>query len=122
MRRLVVNRIFGCEDCLAVCPWKRVARAGELMRSHCRPELATPDLIELLSLDESSFRNRFRCTPLLRAKRRVLLRNVCVALGNTGDQRALAPLQKAAADTEPLVAEHARWAIEQISARQNDPE
>jgi epoxyqueuosine reductase len=120
LRRLLGNRVFGCDDCLAVCPWNRFARAGELMRSHSRPELATPDLIELLSLDESTFRSRFRDTPLFRIKRRGLLRNACIALGNTGDKRALAPLEKAAGDAEPLIAEHARWAMDEIYSRPID--
>jgi epoxyqueuosine reductase len=65
-------------------------------------------------LDEAGFRRRFAGTPLLRARRRGLRRNVCVALGNIGDERALPALQKAGQDTEPLVSEHARWAIGQI--------
>ena len=84
------------------------------MKAHARPDLAQPDLLELLSLDEAGFKRRFAGTPMLRAKRRGLLRNVCVALGNIGDEKALPALQKAAADPEPLIAEHAAWAIEQI--------
>ena len=84
------------------------------MKAHARPDLAQPDLLELLALDEAGFKRRFAGTPMLRARRRGLLRNVCVALGNTGDERALPALQKAAHDPEPLVSEHARWAIEQI--------
>ena len=88
------------------------------MKARARPDLATPDLIELLQLDEAGFKSRFAGTPILRAKRRGLLRNVCVALGNVGDKSALPVLQKAAGDTEPLIAEHARWAIMQIESRQ----
>ena len=84
------------------------------MKSHARPKLAAPDLIELLQLDDAGFKSRFAGTPVLRAKRRGLLRNVCVALGNVGDKSALPALQKAAGDSEPLIAEHARWAMEQI--------
>ena len=87
------------------------------MRKHARPELATPDLLELLSLDEAGFKRKFSGTPILRTKRRGLLRNVCVALGNVGDPTALPALEKAAADPEPLVSEHALWAISQISQR-----
>ena len=65
------------------------------------------------------FKRRFAGTPMLRTKRRGLLRNVCVALGNVGDEAALPALQKAASDPEPLIAEHAHWAIEQIQARAN---
>jgi epoxyqueuosine reductase len=87
------------------------------MKAHARPDLAQPDLVELLSLDEVGFKRRFAGTPMLRAKRRGLLRNVCVALGNIGDERVLPALQKAAADPEPLIAEHAAWAIQQIKKR-----
>jgi epoxyqueuosine reductase len=117
LRPLIGNRIYGCDDCLAVCPWNRFARQGAMMRSHYRPDLAAPDLIELLALDEAAFQKRFAGTPIRRAKRRGLLRNVCVALGNCGDQGAVPALERAAADAEPLVAEHARWAIAQIQAR-----
>lgn len=86
------------------------------MRQHARPDLAEPDLIELLSLDDAGFKLRFAGTPMLRTKRRGLLRNVCVALGNTGDSEALPALQRATHD-EALVAEHATWAIEQIHKR-----
>ena len=116
-RRAIGNRIFGCDDCLAVCPWNKFARAGEFMKAHTRADLDAPDLIELLSLDEAGFKRRFAGTPIMRAKRRGLLRNVCVALGNTGDMSALPALRRAAREAEPLIAEHARWAVEQIRSR-----
>jgi epoxyqueuosine reductase len=117
LRPLVGNRIFGCDDCLAACPWNKFARAGRLMMSHARPELGVADLVELLSLDEAGFKRPFAGTPMRRAKHRGLLRNACVALGNIADTTALPVLQRAAADPEPLLAEHARWAIAQIQAR-----
>jgi len=117
LRPLMGNRIYGCDDCLAVCPWNRFAREGALMRPHYRPDLAAPDLIELLSLDKAAFERRFAGTPIRRAKRRGLLRNVCVALGNNGHEAALPALERAATDAEPLVAEHARWAIARIQER-----
>jgi len=116
-RRAIGNRIYGCDDCLAVCPWNKFAREGNLMKAHARKDLDQSDLIELLSLDEKNFKSRFSGSPILRTKRRGLLRNVCVALGNTGDQSALLHLQKATTDSELLIAEHARWAIEQIGSR-----
>ena len=116
LRPAIGSCIYGCDDCLAACPWNRFAREGNLMKPHTRPDLAAPDLIELLQLDEAGFKSRFAGTPILRTKRRVLLRNVCVALGNTGDASALPHLQKAADDPEPLIAEHARWAVKQIEA------
>jgi len=120
LRPMIGQRIYGCDDCLAVCPWNRFARAGSMMRPHYREDLAAPDLIELLSLDEAAFARRFAGTPIRRVKRRGLLRNVCVALGNKGDAAALPALARAATDAEPLVAEHARWAIERIEGKASD--
>ena len=117
LRPAIGRRIFGCDDCLAVCPWNRFAQAGHLLASHTRADLATPDLVELLALDDAGFRARFAGTPLLRAKRRGLLRNVCVALGNVGDDSARPALARAAADPEPLIAEHATWALDQLDRR-----
>jgi epoxyqueuosine reductase len=116
-RRAIGNRIYGCDDCLAVCPWNRFAREGKLMKSLARKELAEPDLIELLSLDDKQFKLGFTNSPILRTKRRGFLRNVCVALGNTGDESALPALEKSSRDSEPLIGEHAHWAISEIESR-----
>src|SRR6266446_3834003 len=102
LRPAIGNRIYGCDDCLAVCPWNRFAREGQMMKAHARADLATPDLLELLALDENEFQVHFAGTPMLRIKRRGLLRNVCVALGNVGDETALPALQRAANDPDPL--------------------
>ena len=115
LRPAIGNRIFGCDDCLAVCPWNRFAAEGRLMKPHARPDLATPDLVDLLKLDEAGFKARFAGTPILRARRRGLLRNVCVALGNVGDASARPALDKASRDADPLLAEHAQWAIAQMA-------
>lgn len=117
LRPAIGNRIFGCDDCLAVCPWNRFAREGETMKEHARADLRQPDLLEWLKLDDTGFKARFAGTPLSRPKRRGLLRNVCVALGNIADASAIPALERASQDPEPLIAEHARWAIEQIAAR-----
>src|SRR5206468_8743512 len=85
LRPAIGNRIYGCDDCLVVCPWNRFAREGQMMKPQAQPDLAAPDLVELLKLDEAGFKARFAGTPVLRASRRGLLRNVCVALGNVGD-------------------------------------
>jgi epoxyqueuosine reductase len=114
LRPAIGNRIYGCDDCLEVCPWNRFAREGSLMKPHARPDLTAPDLIELLQLDEAGFKSRFAGTPILRTKRRGLLRNVCVALGNTGAASALPVLEAASRNSEPLIAEHARWAMTHI--------
>jgi epoxyqueuosine reductase len=118
LRPAIGNRIYGCDDCLAACPWNRFAHEGNLMKPHARKELKSPDLIELLQLDEAGFKSRFAGSPILRTKRRGLLRNVCVALGNTGDASALPALEIAAHDAVPLIAEHARWAMEEIKGHQ----
>lgn len=118
LRPLIGNRIYGCDDCLAVCPWNRFAREGQMMRSYTRADLVSPDLMELLSLDETGFKTMFAGTPMMRTKRRGLLRNVCVALGNMADERALPALERSLSDPEPLVREHAAWAMDQIRARQ----
>ena len=116
-RPAIGNRIYGCDDCLAACPWNRFARAGALMKSAARPDLDQPALLELLNLDAAAFKQKFAGTPILRTKRRGLLRNVCVALGNIGNEQALPHLERASLDPEPLIAEHARWAIAQIQRR-----
>jgi len=116
-RRAIGNRIYGCDDCLQVCPWNRFAREGRMMKPHARMDLSQMNLLELLSLDEAGFKQRFAGTPILRTKRRGLLRNVCVALGNIGDASALPALARATVDPEPLIAEHAKWAIDEITGR-----
>ena len=117
LRPVIGNRIFGCDDCLAVCPWNRFAREGRLMKPHAQADLGRPALLGLLALDESGFKERFAGTPILRAKRRGLLRNVCVALGNVADVSALPALERAACEPESLIAAHARWACGQVAAR-----
>jgi epoxyqueuosine reductase len=114
LRTLMGGRLFGCDDCLEVCPWNRFARASAEW-AFCRRDL--PPLPVMLAWDEQTFRAFFAGTPVLRLKRRGWLRNVCVVLGNTGDASNLPALQKALDDPEPLVREHAHWAMEQINRR-----
>jgi epoxyqueuosine reductase len=114
LRPLVGDHVFGCDDCLEVCPWNRFAKLSPV-REFQRREM--PPLTEFLSWDERKFRDFFRGTPMLRIKRRGFLRNVCVVLGNIGEAAALPALKRALADPEPLVREHAAWAIEQIQSR-----
>jgi len=121
LRPLVGHRIFGCDDCLEVCPWNRFARQAREAAFTPRRDLVAPDLValleELLAMDEAAFRRRFAGSPLFRAKRPGLLRNVCVALGNTRDPRAVPALTRALADAEPLAREHAAWALERIATQ-----
>ena len=109
--------VFGCDICQVVCPWNRFAGEGDPAFSDQAP--ATP-LTDELSMTAEEFNRRFRGSPVKRAKRRGYLRNVVVALGNTGDMHALPVLQAALKHDEPLVREHARWAIEEINKRANE--
>ena len=106
--------LFGCDVCQEVCPWNRKAPPGQEPAFADRPELVAVDLVELLSLSEEEFRHRFRSTALMRPRRRGLLRNAALVLGNRGDPAALPALQRALHDPEPLVREAAQWAIDRI--------
>ena len=116
LRPLIGTRIYGCDDCLAACPWNKFAVRSEDPTVRPRADLSAPDLLELLALDDEAFRVKFKNSPIKRTKRRGLLRNVCVALGNLGDPRAVPALTRAAeTDPEPLVREHAAWALTRIT-------
>lgn len=115
-RPLIGDRIYGCDACLEACPWNRFAKVSHESAFAARGNALT--LRDLLRLDEEQFRELFRNSPIKRIKRRGLLRNVCVALGNIGTADDLPALQRAAFDPEPLIAGHALWAIEQIRARE----
>jgi epoxyqueuosine reductase len=117
LRPAIGNRIFGCDDCLQACPWNRFAQEGKMMREYARHELAAPDLASLLPIGEAEFKARFAGTPIVRAKRAGLLRNVCVALGNIGLPEVLPALERIVRNEEPLVAEHAAWAMRRIEQR-----
>lgn len=113
--------IFGCDECQTSCQWPIVsAHALDPAKLHAafrfQPDLSTPRLDELLALDEKGFRERFTSTPLARAKRRGLLRNAAVALGNSGVAAACPALERAAADPDELVRTHAAWALQRLGA------
>jgi epoxyqueuosine reductase len=112
------DRIFGCDDCLDACPWNRFAQESRESAFRARRSTAGMSLREYLDLTDAEFRALFKKSPIKRIKRRGFLRNVCVALGNAGDPRDLPALERVAADPEPLIAEHAAWAIHQIRNRQ----
>lgn len=116
-RPLIGNRIFGCDDCLDACPWNRFAEASRECAFSARHATTGTCLRDYLKLNDSEFAVLFRNSPIKRVKRRGFLRNVCVALGNVGDLSDLPALEKAAADADPLIVEHAAWAIERIQAR-----
>ena len=116
-RTAIGDRIYGCDECLEVCPWNRFARQSNESAFTAREYVHHWSLRDFLSLDDERFRQLFRGSPIKRIKRRGFLRNVCVALGNVGTQADLPALEAASHDEEPLVAEHAQWAIGQIVAR-----
>lgn len=114
LRPLMGNRIFGCDDCQAICPWNRHAKAAEPDLLNARNENALPALAELLALDDAGFRERFRKSPVKRSKRAGLLRNVVIAMGNSADPAFVPALLQALRDDEPLIRGHAAWALEQL--------
>jgi epoxyqueuosine reductase len=121
LRSLMGNRIFGCDDCLAACPWNEKARAGQEMRLAARADdAAYPNLLEWLALlaDDAAFKAKFAGTPLLRTGREGLRRNVCVALGNVGGAESLTGLGAVLTnDPSPVVRGHAAWALGEIAKR-----
>src|SRR2546430_8256793 len=119
LRPLIGDRIFGCDDCLDACPWNRFAQVSHESAFAARRSTTAFSLRDYLALNETEFRNLFRSSPIKRIKRRGFLRNVCVALGNVGTREDLPALREAALDSEPLIVEHAAWAIEQILERAN---
>lgn len=122
LRPLMGDRIYGCDECLDVCPWNRFAQTSRDARFSLPPGIAAMDLRDFLALDDDQFRLLFRRSPIKRTKRRGFLRNVCVALGNVGTAADLPSLRRAAVDPEPLIGEHARWAIAQIEGRMQNIE
>ncbi len=115
-REAVGARVFGCDDCLEVCPWNRFAEASREAKFAARDYTAWP-LRDFLSVSEEDFRVLFRQSPVKRIGRERFLRNVCVALGNVGDESDLPALTNALQAEGPLVGGHARWAIERIQAK-----
>lgn len=113
-RQALGNRVFGCDDCLAVCPWNKFAQASRETRMAMRDELRLAPLAELASLDEAAFRARFAGTPVKRTGRDRFVRNVVCAIGNSGDA-SLAPIsERLTHDSSPLVRGMAVWAARQL--------
>ncbi len=112
MRPLMGNWIFGCDVCQEICPWNRRTPPTDEVAFHPDPDRVAPPLVEVLQWGEEAFRARFRKTPVMRAKRRGLLRNACVAVGNWGDPYALPVLERVLAEEpEPLIRGHCAWAL-----------
>ncbi len=110
-RKALGNRIYGCDDCLAVCPWNKFASAAQAMQAFLpRAELAAPRLAELLKLDDAGFRALFSGSPIKRIGRNRFVRNCLYAAGNSGDAGLLVAVRALLDDPDPVVAEAARWA------------
>lgn len=114
LRPAIGNRIFGCDDCLAVCPWNKFAAPAREAKLQARPDLIAPRLGELAALDDAAFRARFAGTPVKRIGRNRFVRNVAIAIGNSGDAALLPAVGALVGDADPVVAEAAAWAAGQL--------
>ena len=111
-REAMGNRVYGCDDCLAVCPWNRFADAARANRAFLpRAELVAPSLADLLALDDSSFRKVFAGSPIKRIGRNRMVRNAAIAAGNSGLPELIPVLERLTNDEDAVVAEAARWAL-----------
>jgi epoxyqueuosine reductase len=109
------NRIYGCDDCLAVCPWNRFADAAAANRAFLpRAELAAPRLADLLALDDAAFREMFAGSPIKRIGVKRMIRNCLIAAGNSGDPALVQSIRRHLADPDPVIAESAEWALAQL--------
>ena len=116
-REAMGNRIYGCDDCLAVCPWNRFADAAQANRAFLpRAELAAPRLADLLSLDDAAFREMFAGSPIKRIGVKRMIRNCLIAAGNSRDAGLRGPVARHVGDDDPVVAEAAEWALEKLAA------
>lgn len=116
LRPLLGNRIYGCDDCLAVCPWNKFAQAASQVKYAARDGMIAPDLSDLAALDDAAFRQRFAGSPIKRIGRGRFVRNVLYAIGNSGLPH-LAPAARARmADPDPVVADAAHWAVARLAA------
>jgi epoxyqueuosine reductase len=117
-RKAIGNRIYGCDDCLAVCPWNKFARAGREAKLAARDELRAPDLAYLARLDDSAFRALFAKSPVKRVGRDRFIRNVLIAIGNSNDSALTLEAERLLDDESPLVRGAAVWALSQLIGRE----
>ncbi|MHA6264363.1 tRNA epoxyqueuosine(34) reductase QueG [Arenibacterium sp. CAU 1754] len=115
LRARMGNRIYGCDDCLAACPWNKFAVAASDMRYAARAELTAPPLADLAMLDDSAFRAMFSGSPIKRIGRDRFVRNVLYAIGNSGDERLSPIAQGLTGDADETVADAARWAVQRLA-------
>jgi epoxyqueuosine reductase len=116
LRPLMGNRIYGCDDCLAVCPWNRFAQAGRVAKLRAREDLTAPLLADLAAMDDAAFRARFAGSPIKRIGRARFVRNVLIAIGNSGAPALGAAARALTGDADPVVAEAAQWAAGRLAA------
>ena len=116
-RKAIGNRIYGCDDCLAVCPWNKFAQAGRETKLAARDELRAPELAELARLDDTAFRRRFTKSPVKRIGRDRFVRNVLIAIGNSNDGALAVVAERLLDDKSPLVRGAAVWALAQLVKR-----
>ena len=114
LRPLMGNRIYGCDDCLAVCPWNKFAVAASETRYAARDDLKAPALAELATLDDAGFRARFSGSPIKRIGRDRFVRNVLYAIGNSGSERLANVAANLTNDPDEALADAARWAVERL--------
>lgn len=114
-RKAMGNRIYGCDDCLAVCPWNKFAQTSHEAAYHARDDLPTPPLAELLTLDDAAFRERFARSPVKRIKRDRFMRNTLIAAGNSGNRDLLPKVTPLLTDESPLVRAMAVWALRELA-------
>ena len=117
-RKAIGNRIYGCDDCLAVCPWNKFAQEGRETKLAARDELRAPGLAELARLDDAAFRAQFRKSPVKRIGRDRFVRNVLIAIGNSNDRAFVHEAERLLNDESPLVRGAAVWALSQLTARE----
>ncbi len=117
LRSGIGRQVFGCDICQDVCPWNRHAPLTKTTALEPRPKLVNPDLEWLARLTPEEFRANFRGSPVKRAKRSGLLRNVVIAMANSGEERFVEILRKLCDDEDAIVAEHARWGLQKSRAR-----
>ena len=113
LRSALGNRIYGCDDCLAVCPWNKFAQTATEMRYAPRDDLRAPNLAELVQLDDQGFRDRFSGSPIKRIGRDRFVRNVLYAIGNSGDAGLIEMVRSLVDDPDAAVSDAAKWALEQ---------
>ncbi|MFP7569563.1 tRNA epoxyqueuosine(34) reductase QueG [Marivita sp. S2033] len=113
LRGLMGNRIYGCDDCLAVCPWNKFASRASEIKYHARDDLLAPNLADLAKLDDAAFRALFSGSPVKRVGRGRFVRNVLYAIGNSGSARLRDVARDLTEDEDPTVADAARWAVMQ---------